>query len=307
MIVKLCPFCDSEMKKAHYCDACGSFVWKPQKMDIHYNTEARGLGEVDCSYGEVHDARDHHIPKDNITKNKGGAGKLVFRIILLIIIMNLVITAIITIAGVGLFRKIPSGISELEELLNDEEEEVSGGLEYIEIEDDELASYPDGCTNADHFDVSIDAVRPAFEQWVSDFASSHDSDPDDIYTWESADNYRYQFQGEWYITLDAYCGYEPENEDDTIFTAGYDSATGKLHFIGADNLVLEDVREFTVFAASLIGAKGIETEAAIDEELQELNSSDSCEYDGEDFSFYIYDSETTDENGDTLYLVQIHP
>lgn len=307
MIVKLCPFCDSEMKKSHYCDACGSFVWKPQKMDIHYNTEARGLGEVDCAYGEVHDVRDHHIPKDNKTKDKGGKGNLVFRIILLVIIMYLVISAIIAVAGVSLIRKIPSGISKLEEILGDEEEEASGGLEYIEIEDDELASYPDGCTDADHFDVSIDAVRPAFEQWVSDFAFSHDCDPDEMYTWESADNYRYQFQGEWYISLDAYCGYELENEDDTIFTAGYDSATGKLHYIGADNLVLEDVREFTVFAASLTGAKGIETEAAIDETLQELNSSDSCEYAGEDFSFYIYDSETTDNNGEPLYLVQIHP
>lgn len=302
MIVRLCPFCDSEMKKAHYCDACGSFVWKAQKMDIHYNTETRGLGEIDCSYGEVHDARDHQIPKD-----KSGRGKLVVRIILLIIIMNLVITAIITIAGVGAFRKIPSGFSELEELLDDEEEAPSEGLEYIKIEDDELASYPEGCTNSDHFEVSIDDIRPEFEQWVNDFASSNDSDPDDIYIWESADNYRYQFQGEWYVSLDAYCGYALENEDDSIFTAGYDSATGKLHFIGADNLVLEDVREFTVFAASLIGSGDIEIQAAIDEELQELNNSDSCEYNGEDFSFYIYDSETTDDNGDTLYLVQIHP
>ncbi len=307
MIVRLCPFCDSEMKKAHYCDACGSFVWKPQKMDIHYNAETRGLGETDCAYGEVHDARDHHIPEDHIPKDKGGKGKLVFRIILLIIIMDLVISAIIAIAGAGLFRKIPSGISELEEVLNDEEEELSEEPEYIEIEDDELASYPDGCTDSDHFEVSIDDIQPEFEEWVSDFASSHGSDPEDVFIWENADNYRYQFQGEWYVSLYSYCGYEVENEDDSAFTAGYDSATGKLHFIGADNLVLEDVREFTVFAASLIGADDIEIQAVIDEELQELNSSDSCEYAGEDFSFYIYDSETTDDNGDTLYLVQIHP
>lgn len=63
MIVKLCPLCDSEMKKAHYCDVCHSFVWKPQVMDIHYNTDTRGLGEVDCAYGETHDEKDHHMPK----------------------------------------------------------------------------------------------------------------------------------------------------------------------------------------------------------------------------------------------------
>ena len=60
MIVKICPLCDSEMKKAHYCDVCNSFVWKPTILDVHYNTDSRGRGEIDCSYGEVHDQVDHH-------------------------------------------------------------------------------------------------------------------------------------------------------------------------------------------------------------------------------------------------------
>ena len=60
MIVKICPLCDSEMKKAHYCDVCHSFVWKPTILDVHYNTESRGRGEVDCAYGELHDKYDHH-------------------------------------------------------------------------------------------------------------------------------------------------------------------------------------------------------------------------------------------------------
>ena len=54
MIVKICPLCDSEMKKAHYCDVCRSFVWKPEVMDIHYNALSRGLGEEDCSYSDEH-------------------------------------------------------------------------------------------------------------------------------------------------------------------------------------------------------------------------------------------------------------
>lgn len=60
MIVKICPMCDSEMKKAHYCDVCHSFVWKPTILDVHYNTESRGRGEIDCAYGDVHDQNDHH-------------------------------------------------------------------------------------------------------------------------------------------------------------------------------------------------------------------------------------------------------
>ena len=67
MIVRICPLCDSEMKKAHYCDTCHSFVWRPQMLDVHYNTQSRGLGEVDCSYGEEHDHYDHkrHIEQEH--------------------------------------------------------------------------------------------------------------------------------------------------------------------------------------------------------------------------------------------------
>ena len=59
MKVKICPLCDSEMKKAHYCDACKSFIWRPEILDVHYNAEKRGLGEKDCAYGAEHDRSDH--------------------------------------------------------------------------------------------------------------------------------------------------------------------------------------------------------------------------------------------------------
>ena len=62
MIVRICPMCDSEMTKAHYCDICHSWIWKPQMLDIHYNSQARGKGEVDCAYGDEHDAFHHAVP-----------------------------------------------------------------------------------------------------------------------------------------------------------------------------------------------------------------------------------------------------
>lgn len=60
MKVRICPLCDSEMKKAHYCDTCHSFVWRPEILDIHYNAQQRGRGEEDCAYGAEHDKKDHH-------------------------------------------------------------------------------------------------------------------------------------------------------------------------------------------------------------------------------------------------------
>ena len=59
MKVKICPLCDSEMKKAHYCDTCHSFIWRPEILDVHYNAQQRGMGEEDCAYGVSHDQKDH--------------------------------------------------------------------------------------------------------------------------------------------------------------------------------------------------------------------------------------------------------
>ena len=59
MKVKICPLCDSDMKKAHYCDTCHSFIWRPEILDVHYNAQQRGMGEEDCAYGVSHDQKDH--------------------------------------------------------------------------------------------------------------------------------------------------------------------------------------------------------------------------------------------------------
>lgn len=58
MKVRICPLCDQPMKKAHRCDYCNSFVWKPQYMDIHYNTDT--IQGKDCSYdSKPHDYEYH--------------------------------------------------------------------------------------------------------------------------------------------------------------------------------------------------------------------------------------------------------
>lgn len=76
LLVKICPYCDSEMTKPHYCEQCRSFVWKPNVLDIHYNADTRGKGEIDCGYGEVHDRVDHGI--DTETGKKHSRGKPVY-------------------------------------------------------------------------------------------------------------------------------------------------------------------------------------------------------------------------------------
>ncbi len=58
MKVRICPLCDQPMKKAHRCDYCNSFVWKPQYLDIHYNTDT--MKGQDCSYDSGEHDYDYH-------------------------------------------------------------------------------------------------------------------------------------------------------------------------------------------------------------------------------------------------------
>lgn len=58
MKVRICPLCDQPMKKAHHCDYCNSFVWKPQYLDIHYNTDT--VKGKDCSYDSKPHDYDYH-------------------------------------------------------------------------------------------------------------------------------------------------------------------------------------------------------------------------------------------------------
>ena len=65
MKVKICPLCDSEMKKAHYCDTCHSFIWRPEILDVHYNAQQRGMGEEDCAYGDIYGRFSDALKKED--------------------------------------------------------------------------------------------------------------------------------------------------------------------------------------------------------------------------------------------------
>ena len=65
MKVRICPLCDQPMKKAHHCDTCDSFVWKPLYLDIHYNTDQ--MQGPDCSYHQQEHTCDYE--KDGSVKS----------------------------------------------------------------------------------------------------------------------------------------------------------------------------------------------------------------------------------------------
>ena len=65
MKVRICPLCDQPMNKAHHCDTCDSFVWKPLYLDIHYNTDQ--MQGPDCSYHQQEHTCDYE--KDGSVKS----------------------------------------------------------------------------------------------------------------------------------------------------------------------------------------------------------------------------------------------
>ncbi|MCI6018279.1 MAG: hypothetical protein MRZ59_05455 [Clostridiales bacterium] len=67
MLIRMCPLCDHEMKKRHYCETCGSFIWKPELLDVHLNEESRGYGEENCAYPVSSD----HIHQGDHKKRSG--------------------------------------------------------------------------------------------------------------------------------------------------------------------------------------------------------------------------------------------
>lgn len=58
MKTRICPLCDQPMKKAHRCDSCHSFIWKPMYIDIHYSTGS--MSGPDCSYDAMEHAYSYH-------------------------------------------------------------------------------------------------------------------------------------------------------------------------------------------------------------------------------------------------------
>lgn len=105
MLIRMCPLCDHEMKKHHYCDTCHSFIWQADMVDVHLNPESRGYSEVKAlSYDQYSGSQTQkkkgdykqYVNKSAKQKNtvKGCRSKAGALLIVILIVVRMVITVI---------------------------------------------------------------------------------------------------------------------------------------------------------------------------------------------------------------------
>lgn len=185
MKVRICPLCDQPMKKAHHCDSCDSFIWKPLYMDIHYNTGT--MQEEDCSYDvkehdyEYHDdgsvtmmpsedgqrakgrkfrgVKEIEFPaqeRDKNTRQKSSAGTTrkkggCFKMLIIFFVCFTLISSVVQIINAIVWDVI----SEVEPM-NTPEEDLAIELPY----DDDAASTKDWIDGeAERTDLTVEEVR----------------------------------------------------------------------------------------------------------------------------------------------------
>lgn len=251
MKIKLCPLCDSEMKKSHYCDVCHSFVWRPETVDIHYNADSRNQGEEDCAYGASHDWYGHDMQDRNVSKEKRRTepagnrsrkrsetqqktrSKNVFaKAIVIIIGLNILGSLSGTI--VNFFEdqtdshRVPEYIAA-EEITVETEPALEDG-DYVEIPVEDLKMYPDGCNGYQHFEMTGHEMVIGLHEWMGvyygeDIEVSYD---------DSGNNYQFTDEdGETYTYLQKYFSFDLPTEAYSYIQVDCDSVTEQIHSVEA--------------------------------------------------------------------------
>lgn len=292
MKVKICPLCDSEMKKSHYCDACNSWIWRPEILDIHYNAQQRGLGEEDCAYGTEHDTKDHganrygkfsdvfkknvkssHEPKSKSSheeiygtsaqnnarkheqrkasgtdaeENKRKAGGCLGKIVLAIIVLNAILGVIGSSVGNWIDDLLDGDLTDrVEDIIDnlgsgdDDLSQEVGDDDYIELSDEDVSNYPDGCDGYGHFEFTDEEAHQLITAWAG---TEYGREPNT--SSPSEDNYIYRYDESEMVYLQKVVYYSlDENGDDYVMVYS-DSVTGKLHSITASMADEEKAKSF---------------------------------------------------------------
>ncbi|MGN0204309.1 MAG: hypothetical protein ACI4BB_07185 [Coprococcus sp.] len=283
MKIKLCPLCDSEMKKAHYCDCCHSFIWRPEIVDIHYNAESRNLREEDCAYGSSHDQYDHGDSvsgrkdlKRQRQRTKYNDGKTKSK--------NWLSKAIVIIVGLNILGGLAGGVIDfVEEYIDDykwneripeylsQEIPIGGTIEtepaveagdYVEISDEELADYPEGCNGYEHFELTQNKLAAELHDWIGGYYGENR----EATYYEPGDNYKFvSEENETYIYLQKYFCFDLPTEAYGYIQVNWDSVTEQIHSVEA-SFGASEKEDAVQLLAQLIELLGEETDQAMAEE-----------------------------------------
>ena len=302
MLIRMCPLCDHEMKKRHYCETCGSFIWKPELLDVHLNEESRGYGEENCAYPVSSD----HIHQGDHKKRSGQGGTGAKKknhwiaVIVIVVVLLSIIKNIAENFDLSYIREMIENITEDGEFNffdNNGSEEVS---DMIELTHEEVMDNGKPCTGYIHLQADGKEIHNMLIQFTESTGytvSELDEFIDErntVYTWGDEDT-------SYYETNLSYA--------DTTYsvnvTTGFDSFNHQLHNIFMTFDDLDTAKTHLNYAMTVLG------EAEIDiDHWQESMADDVLDFGSEDYQFNdigvveIYTSVSDYDDGDH-YIIEI--
>lgn len=335
MKTRICPLCDQPMKKAHRCDSCNSFIWKPMYIDIHYNTN--GAMEQDCSYDTIehdysyHDdgsvtmmpEEDRHLPKRHpkIEKREtpefrgaygsdktewrrpAGKGRLIAVITVAFTLFSL-LPGLIT--GIGsLIDEFDIGVKTPETreaddaLFSDDNDTDNGYAEMTEFTDEEVIARGEECTGESHLDVVWENFRPLMEQGLEGFGADITDYSDDsqnyAYFYGSDDSRTYYIQSRMYHL---------KGDIGSYFNVSWDTVSGRLHEVSYDVSAGETAEDFFVAAMTSLTGDGESFRDMFAEQRAVAEEDEYVFCYTDEYEVYIsYDAESYD--GEVSYYISI--
>ena len=218
MKVRICPYCDHEMNKKHRCGTCGAFVWKAQEQDIHFNSESRGKGEIDCAYAEAHDAVHHTKPK---TKNTASLKAAIIVVFVVIVAVFLSICYFVVKVSSPEMNSFVSDIFTKDVV----DEDYETMTQEIVAQEDALAEGKH-CTGYGHMDIKKEELVFQIESFLSDNHVNYD-EVDELF-----ENTRSSWGGTSESEITYYKGevtFNVDSETIDYICVNYDSVTGEVH------------------------------------------------------------------------------
>lgn len=223
MKTRICPLCDQPMKKAHRCDSCHSFIWKPMYIDIHYSTGS--MSGPDCSYDAMEHEYSYHedgsvtsMPSEEKhrwerhkkaeeqsdsefrevygsqkaeRKKASGRGRL----IAIVIAACMLFTSLPGLAR-NLMKEFEIGFKTPESgggndiFFSDDDFSADSYGDMAEFTDEEVMARGEECTGNEHMDIIWEDFQPRMEQGLEDLGG-------DITDYsDGSDNYGYFYGGD---------------------------------------------------------------------------------------------------------------
>lgn len=333
MRIRKCPLCDQPMKKQHRCDSCNSFIWKPEYIDVHFNTEV--TGGANCSYDseahervynddgsvtsmpskkrssyggegdrepEAYDTYKKHHEDIGSVKKKNGAGRLIVIVVAVIVLMTVLPEIILGIFRI--FESEPSpepfyGYLTTEDETEDDDDWVFSDSygKRTEYSDEEVIAGGRECTGMTHIDMDKEHFVSAAESLLAEMGvdvSDHS---------EESSNFSYDYGNNnihsYYSSVRMYYLEKPAG---SYYNIDWDTATGNLHTVSFDVMDREGAEKLYIMSMQAITGNGEHYRDAFLENLDTAEEEGYVFYYDGDFEIYIAFSHYESINEDSYYI-----